>query len=160
MSNRYVKGFCCLQLSVQDFPNTSASQTLTLLLSINICRLMVCGMLKRDACAAIRLHANETQNISFRKTLLTLILLTWTICRAPTNASKWRMGFNSAFKGLNVQYTSYETYKCRNSCSVISKTVRYTKKCVGHMCVSYFLRNMCYDCIFFSLPSFLQPPVS
>jgi hypothetical protein len=31
---------------------------------------------------------------------LTLILLTWTIWRAPTNVSKWRMGFNSAFKGL------------------------------------------------------------
>ena len=31
---------------------------------------------------------------------LTLILLTWTIWRAQTNASKWRMGFNSAFKGL------------------------------------------------------------
>ena len=31
---------------------------------------------------------------------LTLILLTWTIWRAPTDASKWRMGFNSAFKGL------------------------------------------------------------
>ena len=31
---------------------------------------------------------------------LTLILLTWTVWRAPTNASKWRMGFNSAFKGL------------------------------------------------------------
>ena len=31
---------------------------------------------------------------------LTLILPTWTIWRAPTNASKWRMGFNSAFKGL------------------------------------------------------------
>ena len=32
---------------------------------------------------------------------LTLILLTWTIWRAPTDASKWRMGFNSAFKGLS-----------------------------------------------------------
>ena len=32
---------------------------------------------------------------------LTLIMLTWTIWRTPTNASKWRMGFNSAFKGLN-----------------------------------------------------------
>ena len=32
--------------------------------------------------------------------ILTLILLSWTIWRAPTNASKWRMGFNSAFKGL------------------------------------------------------------
>ena len=33
---------------------------------------------------------------------LTLTLLTWTIWRAPTNASKWRIGFNSAFKGLRV----------------------------------------------------------
>ena len=32
--------------------------------------------------------------------VLTLILLRSTIWRAPTNASKWRMGFNSAFKGL------------------------------------------------------------
>ena len=31
---------------------------------------------------------------------LTRILLMWTIWRVPTNASKWRMGFNSAFKGL------------------------------------------------------------
>ena len=31
---------------------------------------------------------------------LALILLKWTIWRAPTNASKWRMVFNSAFKGL------------------------------------------------------------
>ena len=31
---------------------------------------------------------------------LTLILLTWRIWWAPNNASKWHMGFNSAFKGL------------------------------------------------------------
>ena len=31
---------------------------------------------------------------------LTLTLLTWTIWWAPTNTSKWRMGFNSAFKAL------------------------------------------------------------
>ena len=37
---------------------------------------------------------------STQETPLTLILLTWTIWRAPTNASKRRMGFNSAFKGL------------------------------------------------------------
>ena len=28
--------------------------------------------------------------------------LTWTTWRAPTNASKWRMGFNSAFKRLTT----------------------------------------------------------
>ena len=31
---------------------------------------------------------------------LTLILLTWSIGWAPSNASKWQIGFNSAFKGL------------------------------------------------------------
>jgi hypothetical protein len=50
----------------------------------------------------------EVQNIMTRKSImylvdLTLILLTWTIWRGPTNASKWRMGFNSAFKGLIVK---------------------------------------------------------
>jgi hypothetical protein len=33
---------------------------------------------------------------------LTLILLTGSIWWAPNNASKWQMGFNSAFKGLIV----------------------------------------------------------
>ena len=36
-------------------------------------------------------------------TTLTLILLTWTIWRALTNAGKWRMGLNLAFKWLNIQ---------------------------------------------------------
>ena len=33
-------------------------------------------------------------------TTLTLNLLTTTIVAPPSNASKWQMGFNSAFKGL------------------------------------------------------------
>ena len=33
---------------------------------------------------------------------LTLNLLTTTIVAPPSNASKWQMGFNSAFKGLNL----------------------------------------------------------
>jgi hypothetical protein len=33
---------------------------------------------------------------------LTRILLTTTIVAPPSNASKWQMGFNSAFKGLNA----------------------------------------------------------
>jgi len=32
---------------------------------------------------------------------LTLNLLTTTIVAPPNSASKWQMGFNSAFKGLN-----------------------------------------------------------
>ena len=35
---------------------------------------------------------------------LTLNLLTTTIVAPPSNASKWRMGFNSACKGLIEQY--------------------------------------------------------
>ena len=34
--------------------------------------------------------------------LLTLNLLTTTIVAPPSNASKWQMGFNSAFKALNT----------------------------------------------------------
>jgi hypothetical protein len=37
-------------------------------------------------------------------------LLTWTIWRPPTNASKWRMGFNSAFKGLSAQTAGDNLY--------------------------------------------------
>ena len=36
---------------------------------------------------------------------LTLILLMWRIWWAPNNASKWQMGFNSAFKGLSKANT-------------------------------------------------------
>ena len=39
--------------------------------------------------------------IKIAKTCLTLNLLTTTIVAPPSNASKWQMGFNSAFKGLN-----------------------------------------------------------
>ena len=41
--------------------------------------------------------------------ILTLILLTWTKWRAPTNASKWRMGLNSAFKGLTENILDIRT---------------------------------------------------
>ena len=47
---------------------------------------------------------------------LTFILLTWRIWWAPTSASKWQMGFNSAFNGLNeeswrrkITYTKKQT---------------------------------------------------
>jgi len=37
---------------------------------------------------------------------LTLTLLTWRLWGAPNNASKWQMGFNSAFRGLNAELNS------------------------------------------------------
>ena len=64
---------------------------------------------------------------SCRCIVLTLCLLTWTIWRAPTNVSKWRMGFNSAFKGLNMYHV------------IISVTLAYTSTL--HVCLQlkYFL---------------------
>ena len=54
--------------------------------------------------------ANKTQHsqmtlpyLLYRKNNLTLILLMWRIWWAPINASKWQMGFNLVFKGLNLQ---------------------------------------------------------
>jgi hypothetical protein len=37
------------------------------------------------------------------ETTLTLNLLTTTIVAPPSNASKWQMGLNSAFKGLKIK---------------------------------------------------------
>ena len=45
---------------------------------------------------------------------LTLTLLTWRMWWAPTNASKWQMGFNSAFKEL-----TRDTVKCYCLCIVL-----------------------------------------
>ena len=39
---------------------------------------------------------------------LTLILLTWTIWRAPTNASKWRTGYNHYPANLDSMASSYQ----------------------------------------------------
>jgi hypothetical protein len=49
--------------------------------------------------------------------ILTLILLMWSIWWAPNNACKWQMGFNLAFKGLNQTVTQLLTFKiCVTSC--------------------------------------------
>jgi len=34
-------------------------------------------------------------------------MLTWKIWWAPNNASRWQMGFNSAFKGLSITYSVF-----------------------------------------------------
>jgi hypothetical protein len=50
---------------------------------------------------SLSLNIRKTHFIQFSSKSLTLILLTWSIGWVPNNASKWQMGFNSAFKGLN-----------------------------------------------------------
>ena len=47
---------------------------------------------------------------------LTLNLLTWTKWWAPASASKWRMGFNSAFKGLTKDIHITFQNKSQNDC--------------------------------------------
>ena len=42
------------------------------------------------------------------KASLTLILLTWTIWRAPSNASKWRMGFNPYPANVDNMASSFQ----------------------------------------------------
>jgi hypothetical protein len=51
-------------------------------------------------CSAVRFRI--TTWIERQVCSLTLLLLTWKIWRASIDASRWQMGFNSEFKGLNI----------------------------------------------------------
>ena len=61
-------------------------------------------MLRYITWPVLLLSVRDAHNVLSELPCLTLILLTWTIWRTPTNASKWRMGFNSAFKDLSDIY--------------------------------------------------------
>jgi hypothetical protein len=64
---------------------------------------------------------------------LTLILLTWSIGWAPNNASKSQMGFNSAFKGLNL-CTKFGFFLGRNTVHLdIYRYHRFGDKCFLHL---------------------------
>ena len=55
----------------------------------------------------------------------TLILLTWRIWWAPNNASRWQMGFNWAFKWLNLANEwSWETNRVSRRSSLHGTTYR------------------------------------
>src|SRR5215475_2807743 len=47
-----------------------------------------------------------TRPATFSSLELTLNLLTTTIVAPPSNASKWQMGFNSAFEGMHEKPTN------------------------------------------------------
>ena len=65
---------------------------------------------------------------------LTLNLLTSTIVAPPSKASKWQMGFNSAFKGLIIEkkccplWDNKEKY-CRKNQTYISYLIIEKKNC-------------------------------
>jgi hypothetical protein len=58
---------------------------------------------------------NRGLGMSLPHMYLTLILLPWRIWWAPNNASKWKMGYNSTFKGLRgcLSNLSSEPYVSR-----------------------------------------------
>jgi predicted amidophosphoribosyltransferase len=51
-------------------------------------------------------------SIFVNNTMLTLNLLTTTIVAPPSNARKWQMGFNSAYKGLKMEVKIGVTVNC------------------------------------------------
>jgi hypothetical protein len=57
-------------------------------------------LLSIECLCVIRHFINIHKILDFLKALLTFNLLTTTIVALPSNASKWQMGFNSAFRGL------------------------------------------------------------
>ena len=60
------------------------------------------------AALCVHITGNSVQVCNFMaEGALTLNLLTTTIVAPPSNASKWQMGFNSAFKGLNTAKIVY-----------------------------------------------------
>jgi len=61
-------------------------------------------------------HGNSVIVFTVKADTLTLILLTWRIWWAPNNASKWQMGFNSAFKGLTVKTAEFGILKIHAHC--------------------------------------------
>jgi len=61
---------------------------------------------------------------------LTLNLLTTTIVAPPNNASRWQMGFNSVFKGLNIYYR-HGCFVCLCVCECNFTAVTTTLFCIA-----------------------------
>ena len=63
---------------------------------------------------------------------LTLYQLTWRIWWAPNNASKWQMGFNSAFKGLmgKLEFFVHTVVHQSTLCSVACNKLECQKEVV------------------------------
>ena len=53
--------------------------------------------------AFVHVKSQFILSVMLHHTSLTLNLLTTTIVVPPSNASKWHLGFNSAFKGLKME---------------------------------------------------------
>ena len=56
----------------------------------------------------VGINGNRRELFNVVGSTLILILLTWTIWRTPTNASKWRMGFNPYPANVDSMASSYQ----------------------------------------------------
>jgi hypothetical protein len=78
-----------------------------------------CWSTKWGLFCVVRRH--ETAVMWCRDATLTLIMLTWKIRWAPNNASRWQVGFNSAFRGLNhILFLSNPLFEERTCVILIS----------------------------------------
>jgi hypothetical protein len=59
-------------------------------------------MCKKLLCLVQDILLSGAKSVKVHISVLTLNLLTTTIVAPPSNARKWQMGFNSAFKGLKI----------------------------------------------------------
>jgi len=78
----------------------NAGNFLTNRKSVTFSRTLLHGVSKQVSKYVLPSALDREQLVRLRP--LTLNLLTTTIVATPSNASKWQMGFNSAFKGLTV----------------------------------------------------------
>ena len=70
-----------------------------------------CAILSSMVCPTLpNFSALSHKGHDFPKKLLILTLLTWIIWWIPNNASRWQMGFNLAFKGLNININTKRVF--------------------------------------------------
>ena len=92
----YAVSFGMNSSSHQSEPNGSTCSQHGRCLSVSL--LLAERFSSQKKCNMLFQNCIHIQQIKYR--LLTLTRVTWRIWWAPTNASKWQMGFNLAFKGL------------------------------------------------------------
>jgi len=81
-----------------------------IIIDLSFCNELCCCM--DTMSQAHRLCSHNRFYASLQWRLLTLNSLTWRIRWAPNNASRWQMGFQSAFKGLNAAISRLNLMDC------------------------------------------------
>ena len=80
---------------------------------------------------------------------LTLILLSWRIWWAPSNTSRWQMGFNSAFKGLSI--INLQIFGTRNYPLATNRKPSYGLKTTWEKRAVFLQRGSVYTSLHFGI---------